>query len=348
MASESERQEAAAAAAALKNELASALAHEGRLALPAPDGWDWYRYINEVGWREADRSSVVNRAQEMLIEHPEGGASTRLAQLIVGAAASTTCAPSGEAWDRRIALGHPAGAWSLATGETVPGIPFADAVVQVKDDGELIITDADSSVFDRRGSIPFRWGEGVPDDTPRAREWLTRFLPEGVDWRWPLRWVGAAMDGWPRHQTMLLLIGEPDAGKSAFAEFAGGLAGAVHSVRGNLSALTATHGLAGLPAARVLSIPEFTANARNDRPALHVLKQLTGCDPVDIEPKGRDAYSIVWGGLVIACTNTMPSFTRRAGGLWRVREADGYHPDSQGIRGQPERYLHRRLAGGRG
>lgn len=310
MATEDERKAEAAAKAAAREETARMLYEHGWLALPDGDGWSWHWYSRRSGWASMARSAAAGQAREFLEALEDASTSPAMVNQAVMAAAMGACAPEARVWQRRTELGHPAGAWSLVTGETVPGIPFADAVVEVNGTGLLTATPADPSVFDRRGSIPYAWGDGEIGPTPRVEEWLTRLLPAGVDWRWPLRWIGAAMDGWPRHQTMLVLIGDPDSGKSAFAELAGGLAGAIHSVRGNLAALTATHGLAGLPSARVLSIPEFTASARNDRAPLHVLKQLTGCDPVDIEPKGKDAFSIVWGGLVIACTNAPPTFTR--------------------------------------
>lgn len=69
--------------------------------------------------------------------------------------------------------------------------------------------------------------------------------------------------------------------------------------------------LGSLPDKRLISIGDQTGSEIQDSA---IFKQLTGGDPVKIEPKGKQPYSFIFrGGIIIACNN-LPGFRDDKGG----------------------------------
>ena len=276
-------------------------------------------------WVEVPHEQLLLEVQEYLTHwftHPLGGGAeivggsktvmwTRSDALDATAHVKSDSIPPGF---KKLAYRDRERAFNLDTGKLIHGVPFADCFVEVQPDGELI--------YDVPGPRDFvRWCTGFDfirdayDPPPAFAEWLEFLLPHNPADQLSLRTVlGALLAGeLPKLQAMLLLIGEGGTGKGTLQRLINEMHGgdAVYNVRSPIQ-LSTQFALASLRGKHILTVSDMSrrpsrGSAQDNFDAgMGALKNITGGDPVDVEPKFQRAQSRILDVSVVVGSNFQP------------------------------------------
>ena len=157
---------------------------------------------------------------------------------------------------------------------------------------------------------PIDFDGSVTENTPcLLQDFLNQTLIEKEQQDLLFEYVGYLLTGSTRKHAMLLMCGASGAGKGVIAKLIETMIGSANCASRNSKAIFSQFGLAGLEAASVCFLPEFTVEKGNFKPFLEIIKSLTGEDRVMVDKKYKDSVSIKLPCRFVITTNEIPYLT---------------------------------------
>lgn len=206
-------------------------------------------------------------------------------------------------------------------------------------------TTDESHVRDRRWfdeetlAVPLNWAVECPTWMRCVEDW------SGGEQAWKdllQMWMGYSMMRNRRLSKWMLMYGVSRSGKGVIAQVMRRIVGEVRYKTATLLDLTGPHALEGLERAQVLEVSEMAElKGASKSTAGRVIKNIVGCDPVSVNPKGlKILRNIVVPAALTVQANTFPQVSDEGGALLNkvlilrfTRSFDGTHgrrdPDEQ-------------------
>ena len=208
--------------------------------------------------------------------------------------------------------------WDLEKNETVEGILWADGILKIDSDNRLQFKKIKRRYWSSIASVPAKWAEADTEnieDTEFYRFLLEAFEGDTERIFWLASEIGRSLMQSTAEQQFVLLIGEGGTGKSSLLKILQGLIGSEA-----VDSRTTIEGLgerfqATLAGKKLLVLPDvgLEQNNKNYRNGQTILKQISGADAIQLEPKGRErGQNRVLPITIWISTNYVLEFTRDA------------------------------------